>query len=135
MSLTKAKLLAQVVTIRNAAAVFLVDTIQLFNKTGETITDGESIPVYATAQTLACRVINRSGASRTQVAAQQRSTRMTFFDATYRVQLPYGTAVKVNDRLKFTDVKTARVITLEVVFVPAQHDFMGAFIVGCEEAQ
>jgi hypothetical protein len=133
MGITKAALLSQVLGIRAAAETFCVDTIALYSRTGDTVSNGESTPTYATAQDIPARVINRSGASRTQETAQYRSAQQTFYDTQYRVQLPYGTVIKVNDRLHYSDRATGKVVKLEVVYVPIQHDFMGAFVIGANE--
>lgn len=135
MSLTKAKLLAQVAEVRKQAAVFLTDTIYLLRRESETITNGESNINYSSPVAIPCRLINRSGASRTNVAAQFRATRQTFYDSSYRVQLPFGTDVKVTDHLLYDDIATGKQQRFEVTYVPPQHEFTGAFIIGAEEIE
>lgn len=135
MSLTRDRLLAQAAYIRQQANIFCVDTATLLRREGETIVDGESTPVWSAPVTIKCRIINRSGASRSNVAAQFRATRITFYDSTHRVQLEWGTEISIADRIEYTDTVTGTVRVLEVTYVPPMHDFMGAFIVGCEEVQ
>lgn len=133
MSLTSAKILEQVGIIRSQADVFCVDEISLRRKTGEEVIDGESFPIYADPITVRARIINRSGASRTNIAAQFRATRQTFFDSTYRIQLPYGTEVAATDLVDYIDTGTGATRTFELVYVPPQHEMTGAFVVGAEE--
>lgn len=131
MPLTQAQLLAQVQIVRDAAAVFCADTITLLRKLPDVTVDGESVPQYASPVSLACRVINRSGESRMSVASQYRLPKQSYYDSTFRIQLPYGTDITVGDRLEYID--SNKTFLLEVSFVPIQHSMMGAFIVGAEE--
>lgn len=126
-------IISQVLEIRNTAAQFLVDTCVLKRKTGETISRGESIPVYATGETLACRFIIRSGSDSANIAAQERAISQTQFTGIYRLQLPYGTTVDVDDIIEFTDSEGTRTFT--VVFVPPFNAMMGAFIISIKEAK
>lgn len=135
MSLTRDKILAQAAIVRVQAEAFCIDEIQILRRTGEVVTDGESQILYAAPVSVRCRIINRSGASRTNVAAQFRATRQVFYDSTYRIQLPYGTEVSVNDQLVYTDKATDVQRIFEVVYVPPQHELTGAFIIGAEEVQ
>jgi len=131
MPLTEAQLLSQVQIVRNAAAVFCTDTITLRRKLPDVVIDGESVPQYANAVSLVCRVINRSGESRMSVASQYRLPKQNYYDTTFRIQLLYSTDISVGDRLEYTD--SNKTYLLEVTFVPIQHTMMGAFIVGAEE--
>lgn len=135
MSLTRAKLLSQAALVRKQAEVFCVDTITLLRREGETTQNGESVIIYSDPIELPCRLVNRSGASRSNVAAQFRATRQTFYDATYRIQFLFGTNIKVTDHLIYVDTSTNEERRFEVTYVPPQHDFMGAFIIGAEEVQ
>jgi hypothetical protein len=133
--LSKNKLLAQALIVREQAEVFCVDTITLLRRNGETIVNGESVLLYEAPQEIPARIINRSGASRTNIAAQFRATRQTFYDATFRIQLLYGTRIKITDHLLYTNSETGEQQRFEVTYVPPQHEFMGAFVVGAEEVQ
>jgi len=121
-----------VLDIRASAAAFLIDSCVLKRKTGETITKGESIPVYSTGETLACRLIIRSGSDRSNIAAQERTPAQTQFTGIYRLQLPYGTAVHVDDRIEFTNDSGTR--HFDVIFVPPFNKYMGAFIITIKES-
>lgn len=131
MGLTKERLLAQVQQIRSEAAIFLSDTITLLRVTGDTVVNGESVPVYASPEVLNCRIINRSGDNRSSIAAQFRAVKQSFYDTNYRIQLPFGTQIKIGDRLVYND--GVEEIKLEAVFIPIQHDLMGAFVIGAEK--
>lgn len=117
-----------VLEIRSQAEQFLVDTCTLRRKTGETVVKGESIPTYADGETVACRLIIRSGSDRSNIAAQERSIMQTQFTGMYRLQLPYGTAVDVDDRIEFTNRN------FDVIFVPPFNKMMGAFIITVKES-
>lgn len=135
MSLTESKLRAHVAIIRAQADVFMTDTIMLRHKIGEEVIDGESFPTFAPDVEIRARIINRSGASRSNIAAQFRATRQTFYDSTYRIQLPYGTEVSVTDYAIYEDTGTGVTRTFEITYVPPQHEMTGAFVVGAEEIQ
>lgn len=131
MAFTEAQLLSQVQQIRTAADVFCADTITLKRRLPDVVIDGESVTQYASPVTVRCRIIVRSGESRVTTSSQYRQPKYSYFDSTYRIQLPYGTGIKVGDRLEYTD--SVKTYVLDVVFVPTQHDLMGAFIIGAEE--
>ena len=135
MSLTRNQILSHVATVRAQADVFCVDEVAIRRKTGEEVIDGQSFPIYADPVTVRARLINRSGASRTNIAAQFRATRQTFYDSTHRIQLPYGTEVSVADLVDYEDKATGVIRTFEIAYVPPQHEMTGAFIVGAEEIQ
>ncbi len=116
-----------VLLIRQAAADFLVDTCQLRRKTGFTVVDGVEVPTYDDPVSIACRLIVRSGSDSSNVAAQERAISMTLFTGIYRLQLPYNTAVAINDQVLFQ----GRIF--DVVFVPPFNEMMGAFIIGVKE--
>jgi len=121
-----------VLEIRAAAEAFLIDTCVLKRKEGETIVKGESIPVYSAGDELACRLIIRSGSDRANIAAQERTPAQTQFTGIYRLQLPYGTVVEVDDRIEFTDENGTR--RFDVIFVPPFNKYMGAFIIAIKES-
>lgn len=124
---------ANVLAIRAAAAAFLVDTCVIKRKTGETVVKGESRPVFATGETVACRLIIRSGSDSSNIAAQERAISQTQYTGIYRLQLPYGTLIEVDDRIEFTD--TAGTRKFDVIFVPPFNSMMGAFIIAIKEAK
>lgn len=135
MALTASQIRSQVEVIRAQADIFCVDDVMIRRKIGENVIDGESFPIWAADVESRARIINRSGASRSNVAAQFRATRQTFYDSTYRVQLPYDTEVTVGDLIIYEDDATKVERIFEIVYVPPQHKMTGAFIVGCEEIQ
>lgn len=122
-----------VLEIRAAAADFLVDTCVLKRKTGDTVDKGESIPTYAAGETVACRLIIRSGSDSSNIAAQERAIAQTAYTGIYRLQLPYGTTVDVDDRIEFTDTEGIR--KFDVIFVPPFNKMMGAFVIAVKEAR
>lgn len=122
-----------VLDIRTAAAQFLIDTCILERKTGDTVVKGQSIPTYAAPETLACRLIIRSGSDSSNIAAQERAISQTAYTGIYRLQLPYGTAVDVDDRILFTDSNGTR--RFDVIFVPPFNKMMGAFVIAIKEAR
>ncbi len=122
-----------VLAIRAAAADFLVDTCVLKRKTGDTVVKGQSVPTYASPVTLACRLIVRSGSDSANIAAQERAIAQTQFTGVYRLQLPYDTAVDVDDRIEFTDDNGTR--KFDVIFVPPFNKMMGAFVIAIKEAK
>ena len=121
--------------IRQQATAFLFDTCTIKRRTGTTSINGEPRPTYATGEVVACRIIIRSGSSESNVAAQERTIQQTFYKSTYRIQLPYGTDVKVADHIEYTDIATETVRVFEVTFVPVQNEYTGAFIVGVDEVE
>lgn len=121
--------------IRVAAADFLTDTCVIRRKTGETVVAGENIPVYAAGESVACRLIIRSGSESMNIAAQERVTSQSQFTGLYRMQLPYGTIIHVDDHIEYTDIALNTVRTLEVIFVPPFNVMMGAFIVAVREVR
>lgn len=121
-----------VLAIREAAAQFLVDTCVLKRKLADTVVKGQSITNYADGESLACRLIVRSGSDSSNIAAQERAISQTAFTGIYRLQLPYGTAVEVDDRIEFTDTEGTR--KFDVIFVPPFNKMMGAFVIAIKEA-
>lgn len=122
-----------VLAVRAAAADFLIDTCTIKRKTGDTVVKGESIPTYAAGVSIACRLIVRSGSDSSNIAAQERAVTQTAFTGVYRLQLPYGTAVDVDDRIEFTDTVGTR--KFDVIFVPPFNKMMGAFVIAIKEAK
>lgn len=99
----QSKILENIAEIRQQSAQFLTDICEVYRKTGETVENGESRPVYATPITIPCRLIVRSGADRTNVAAQERAITQVTFTGFYRLQLPFGTLVNEDDKIKMID--------------------------------
>lgn len=122
-----------VLDIRTAAEQFLVDTCVLKRKTGDTVLKGQSIPTYAAGITVSCRLIVRSGSDSSNIAAQERAISQTQYTGIYRLQLPYGTEVDVDDRIEFTDLNGTR--KFDVIFVPPFNKMMGAFVIAIKEAK
>ncbi len=122
-----------VLAIRTAAEQFLVDECVIKRKLADTITKGQSVPNYATPETVACRLIVRSGSDSSNIAAQERAITQTAYTGIYRLQLPYGTAVDVDDRIEFTDTIGTR--KFDVIFVPPLNAMMGAFVITIKEVK
>jgi hypothetical protein len=128
----KAKLQAQALQVREQAASFLVDTGYLQRRTGETVVDGQSVTVWAAREEISCRFIAKTGASTTNVSAQYRTTKQTFYYGKAAVQLPYGTEVTSGDLFIYVESNGTEKV-YEIAYVPAQHEFMGALVVPLEE--
>lgn len=129
------QLRANIEQIRTGAADFLLDTCVLKRKTGENVIDGESQPVYDDGETLACRLIIRSGSESNNVAAQERAIAVGVFTGIFRIQLPYGTDITEDDRIEYTDTENDTVHTLEVIFAPPIHIFTAAYVVTVRKIQ
>lgn len=133
--LTAAKIQSQIAAIRNAASIFLIDTCSLLRRTGETVVNGESRPTYAAAQTIACRLIVRSGSEVANVAAQMRQVQQSSFTGLYKMQIPYGTNIKETDIIIYHDVQLNRDRRFEVVYAPPHNEFTGAFVITLQEVR
>jgi hypothetical protein len=133
MNLTSAKLLAQIQSIRTDSEIFLTDTAQIKRRTGETYTNGASTPVYDDPETIACRLITRSGSESQNIAAQAREIQQTAFTGLYRMQVAYDLVVSETDHILYTDKVTNEVKEFEVIFSPAKHGFTGAVIIFLQE--
>lgn len=118
-----------VLAIRTAAEQFLIDSCTIKRKTGNTVIKGENVPVYAAGESIACRLIIRSGSDSTNIASQERAISQTQFTGIYRMQLPYGTEIDVDDRIEFEDRK------FDVIFAPPLNKMMGAFIIAIKETR
>lgn len=127
------KIQSDVLEIRAQVESFLIDIIDHYPLIGETIQDGEGIFEYSGPYTRSCRLINRSGDERTNVAAQERSPRFTAFTSHERIQLPFGTLVHLDDKFVYTDKSSLELRTFKVVYVPPIHAMMGAFVIHVEE--
>lgn len=121
------------IAIRQMAESFLTDTCAIRRKTGETVVNGESIPIYASGVSSACRFIVRSGSENVNIASQERATKQSIFTGLYRLQLPFGTSINEGDLIDYTDIALGTVRTFSVVFVPPFHKLMGAFIIFMQE--
>lgn len=127
---------ANVLTVRSFAAQFLTGTALLRRKTGDTVVDGENIATYASpGETIACRLIVRSGSSSSNIAAQERLTAQSQYTGLYKMQLPFGVNVRENDHIVFTDTDNGTVRTFEVIFAPPYNEMTGAYVVGLEEVK
>ncbi|HTH22213.1 MAG TPA: hypothetical protein VL854_08350, partial [Nitrososphaeraceae archaeon] len=69
------------------------------------------------------------------IAAQERLVAQSQFTGIYRLQLPYTTDIKEDDRIEYTDIVLDRVKTFEVIFVPPFHKMTGAFVITIREVQ
>jgi len=121
--------------IREQAQAFLIDTCILYHKTGETVTKGQAVNIYASPQTVPCRLITRSGTESINLAAQERATQLSTFYGVYRLQIPVGTIVSVGDKIDFTDNQNGIVHNFEVTFVPPNNEYTGAYVIGLQEIQ
>lgn len=122
-----------VLDIRTNAEQFLVDTCILKRKQADTIIKGQSITNYAAGEIVKCRLIIRSGSDSSNIASQERAISQTAFTGIYRLQLPYGTVVDVDDRIEFVDSNGTR--KFDVTFVPPFNAMMGAFVIAIKEAK
>lgn len=122
-----------VLDIRTAAEQFLIDTCVIKRKLPDTVVKGQSVTNYAPEITVACRLIIRSGSDSANIAAQERAISQTAFTGVYRLQLPYGTVVEVDDRIEYTDINGTR--KFDVIFVPPFNKMMGAFVIAIKESQ
>lgn len=135
MSLTAAKIKAQIHIIRNGASLFLIDSCSLLRKTGETVTNGESFPIYADPVTLDCRLIIRSGSEVANVAAQMRQVEQSSFTSLFKMQIPYGTQITENDIIIYHDKELDRDRRLQVVYAPPHNEFTGALVITLQEVK
>jgi len=123
----------QVSYIREQCELFLTDTCNIRRKIGESIVNGESIPIYTGPVTTKCRFIVRSGSEDVNIASQERATQQSFFTGLYRLQLPYGTEINQGDMIEFNDIALDSQRVFNVVFVPPHHGMTGAFIIFLQE--
>jgi len=135
MSLTAANIKNHIAHIRAGAAAFLIDTCSLLSRTGETVVNGESKPIYAAAQTLACRLIVRSGSEVANVAAQMRQVEQTQFTGLFKMQIPYGTDVKESDVIIYHDRELDRDRRFEVVYAPPHNEYTAALVITLQEVR
>lgn len=126
---------ANIAEVRSGAALFLLDTCTLYRKTGETINNGESVPVFDSGTSLACRLIIRSGSESNNVASQERAIAQGIFTGLYRIQLPYGTEVAEDDRIEYIDIENDTVRTFEVIFAPPFNIYTGAYVIYVREVK
>ena len=124
---------ANILEIRALAASFMLDTCIIYRKTGDTVVSGENIVQYDSGETSACRLILRSGSDSTNIASQERLAAQANFTGLYRLQLPFGTSITTQDRIKFTDIALGAIRTFEIIFVPPFNNMMGAFIITIKE--
>lgn len=129
----QATIRANIAEVRSKAADFLIDTCNIRRKESETVVDGQNVVTYATGIATICRLIVRSGSESTNIAAQERLTAQSQFTGLYRMQLPFGTEIEVDDHIEYTDIETGKVFTFSVVFVPPHNDMTGAFVIGLKE--
>lgn len=133
MNLTAAKIRKHVEYIRNGANTFLIDTAQLKRKTGEEYIDGESRPMYAAPELIACRLITRSGSESQNIAAQPRQVQQNTYTGLYRMQVPYTVDVTEGDQILYTDAVTGIIRTADVIYAPAKHIYTAAYIIHLQE--
>lgn len=133
MNLTADKIRAQIAFIRANANMFLIDTAQLLRRTGETYTNGQVKPTYATAEDINCRLITRSGSESNNIAAQPREVQQTTFTGLFRMQIPYDVEIHAGDQILYTDKESGTVRRFDVVFAPPRHTYTGAVVIQLEE--
>lgn len=121
--------------VRVLAAQFLTDTCKVRRKSGQVVINGENVATYATGVTTACRLIIRSGSESMNIASQERVPAQSQFTGLYRLQLPYGTSITVDDHIEYTDNYLGTVRTFEVIFVPPFNIMTGAFIIALREVK
>jgi hypothetical protein len=131
----QATMRANIEDIRSKVADFMLDICTIRRKIGEEVINGEIIPVYTDTPDIKCRLIIRSGSETTNIAAQERLTAQAQFTGTYRIQLPYGTAISEDDRILFTDTVLNTIRTFEVIFAPPFHTMIGAFVITVREVK
>lgn len=115
MPLNPNRLAAQALDIRNRAETFLLDTVLLRRKIGESTVDGEPVIAYASDVEIPCRWINRIGnnpRNRDPITAQQS------------IQIPFNTQIAYGD--VFIDPDGASFI---IEYIPQRHTLAGDFII------
>lgn len=135
MSLTPSLIKQQAQYIRKQAAVFLTDEVTLYRKLGESVVDGDRVVDYDEGEQIPCRFIVRSGSSASNIPAQERVPAQLVYTGAYRLQLPFGTVIDVEDKLVFQDVATGTLREFEITYIPPFHDMMGAFVIGIQDIQ
>ena len=133
MSLTRTKILAQVALIREASAVFLIDTAVHHRRLPDTVLHGSVVQNFAAPATIDCRLIIRSGSVSDNIAAQPRLVEQQKYTGLFRMQVPYDLDIRIGDRVTYTDIETAQERLFDVVFVPAHNEYTGAFVLSLQE--
>lgn len=118
---------ADILLIRQQAEEFLLSTAQLIRYTGATSVDGEITNGYAQPETIACRILNRSGDVTSSVAAQFRALQQSTSRQLYRLQIPYALSVTTRDKVIINSKR------YDIKYVPIKHEMMGAQIIFIEE--
>lgn len=116
-----------ILLIRQKAEDFLLSTAQLIRFTGVSSVNGEIVSTYAAPESVACRILNRSGDVTSSVSAQFRALQQSTSRQLYRLQIPYATTVTTKDKIIYNNR------TYLIKYVPIKHEMMGAQIVFIEE--
>lgn len=119
--------LNDVLLIRQKAEEFLLSTAQLVRFLGVQSQDGEIVSAYSNPETIACRILNRSGDVTSSVAAQFRALQQSTTRQLYRMQIPYSLTVTTKDKILFNGQR------YDIKYVPIKHEMMGAQIIFIEE--
>lgn len=133
MSLTRAKILAQVALIRESVDVFLIDTALHYSRLPDTVSHGTAIATFATPVEIECRLIIRSGSVSDNIAAQPRLIEQQKYTGLFRMQVQYDLDIRSGDRIKYTDIETGQERLLDVIFVPAHNEYTGAVVISLQE--
>lgn len=116
-----------ILLIRQKAEDFLLSTAQLVRFTGVSSVNGEITNTYSAPESIACRILNRSGDVTSSVSAQFRALQQSTSRQLYRLQIPYATTVTTKDKIIYNNR------TYLIKYVPIKHEMMGAQIVFIEE--
>jgi SPP1 family predicted phage head-tail adaptor len=119
--------LNDVLLIRQKAEEFLLSTAQLIRFLGVQSQDGEIVNAYSNPESIACRILNRSGDVTSSVAAQFRALQQSTTRQLYRMQIPYDVTVTTKDKIIYNGQR------FDIKYVPIKHEMMGAQIIFIEE--
>lgn len=127
MSLTQQQINNAVTKVREIANVFLIDTAELHKYVREDVLRGESTIIYSAPVNIRCRLITRSGTSKVNVAAQERTVSQTVFYGQYRMQIEPDLDISVKDKI----ILDGRTFIIE--YVPPDHAFAGSRVIALQE--
>ena len=119
----RAKIQADIVTIRAQMSEFLFDTAQLYRHTGSQVIDGEEIKQYAEPVTVACRLITKSQSVTTNTSGQERTIALSRYTGLYSLQWDHTVAVSTEDYIVMHGQRFL------IDSVPVYHAYTGAYII------
>jgi hypothetical protein len=133
MRLTEAKIRQHIAFIREGAATFLIDTAQLYRRTGVEYVEGEARATYAAPVEIQCRLITRSGSQSENIAAQPREVQQNTYTGLYRMQIAYDVDINEGDQITYIDANSSEVKRFDVIFAPAKHAYSAATLIQLQE--